>query len=575
MASGPLHRPKLPGIPGIEDFQGHTFHTSRWDYDYTGGDSEGNLTKLADKRVGIIGTGATAVQVVPAPRRGGRAAVRVPAHAVVDRRAQQPPDRPGVGGLARAGLAAAADGELQQPRHRASPSPRTSSATGGPTSSASCCCGCARPTAATTSPGGLAEAVELADFEKMEQIRARVDTIVNDPNTAEALKPYYRQFCKRPCFHDEYLDTYNRPNVTLVDTDGRGVDRITEHGVVVGETEYEIDCLIYATGFEVGTDFTRRAGLRDHRPRRPDADREVARRRVDAARDAHPRLPEPAHLQPTSSPGSRPTSRTPSTSRASTPPTSCATRSTTTSRTVEVSQEAEDAWVADDPRAGPVQPRLPRVVHARLLQQRGQAERARCPQRVLRRRLGGLLQGHRRLARRGLAGRAGAHRRPDVVSVRILVAGATRIRTETSATAGAARSVASQAYSTSSSPAVVRTVDDPADAGRPADRRQRGDDLAARPEQLERAAPSRRRGSRRDCGHRGGARRCRGRRAARAPCKRWARRSRRSWLRAPSSTARSPRRRPGTPPHCPYERRRVDSRVGRDLDAILTARRAT
>ena len=102
--------------------------------------------------------------------------------------------------------------------------------------------------------------VELADFEKMESIRARVDTIVNDPKTAEALKPYYRQFCKRPCFHDEYLDTYNRPNVTLVDTDGKGVDRITEHGVVVGETEYELDCLIYATGFEVGTDYTRRAG---------------------------------------------------------------------------------------------------------------------------------------------------------------------------------------------------------------------------------------------------------------------------------------------------------------------------
>ena len=110
------------------------------------------------------------------------------------------------------------------------------------------------------SPGGLAKTVELADFEKMESIRSRVDTIVNDPTTAEALKPYYRQFCKRPCFHDEYLDTFNRPNVTLVDTDGKGVDRITERGVIVGETEFELDCLIYATGFEVGTDYTRRSG---------------------------------------------------------------------------------------------------------------------------------------------------------------------------------------------------------------------------------------------------------------------------------------------------------------------------
>ena len=177
----------------------------------------------------------------------------------IDVRNNRPTD-PEWAAVARARLAEAADGELQQPRHRASPSPRTSSTTGGPTSSASCCVRMREADGATMSPGGVAKAVELADFDKMEQIRARVDTIVNDPNTAEALKPYYRQFCKRPCFHDEYLDTYNRPNVTLVAHRRPGVDRITEHGVVVGETEYEIDCLIYATGFEVGTDFTRRAG---------------------------------------------------------------------------------------------------------------------------------------------------------------------------------------------------------------------------------------------------------------------------------------------------------------------------
>jgi len=119
------------------------------------------------------------------------------------------------------------------------------------------------------SPEGLATTMEMADFEKMEQIRSRVETIVNDPNTAEALKPYYRQFCKRPCFHDQYLDTFNRPNVHLVDTEGRGVKRITPTGIVVEErnaagelveVDYEVDCIIYATGFEVGTDYTRRAG---------------------------------------------------------------------------------------------------------------------------------------------------------------------------------------------------------------------------------------------------------------------------------------------------------------------------
>jgi cyclohexanone monooxygenase len=88
--------------------------------------------------------------------------------------------------------------------------------------------------------------------------------VVKDEATAESLKPYYRQFCKRPCFHDEYLDAFNRPNVTLVDTEGKGVDRITEHAVWANGREYEVDCLIYATGFEVGTDYTRRAGFEVH-----------------------------------------------------------------------------------------------------------------------------------------------------------------------------------------------------------------------------------------------------------------------------------------------------------------------
>ena len=66
MGTGPLHVPKLPGVEGIDDFQGHSFHTSRWDYTYTGGDESGApMTELSDKRVGLIGTGATAVQCVP------------------------------------------------------------------------------------------------------------------------------------------------------------------------------------------------------------------------------------------------------------------------------------------------------------------------------------------------------------------------------------------------------------------------------------------------------------------------------------------------------------------------------
>jgi cyclohexanone monooxygenase len=105
-----------------------------------------------------------------------------------------------------------------------------------------------------------AELMELADYKKMNSVRARAESIVDDPETADALKPWYRQFCKRPCFHDEYLPTFNRPNVELVDTHGQGVERITETGVVANGVLYEVDCLIFATGFEVGTSYTRRAG---------------------------------------------------------------------------------------------------------------------------------------------------------------------------------------------------------------------------------------------------------------------------------------------------------------------------
>ena len=106
----------------------------------------------------------------------------------------------------------------------------------------------------------LAEEMELADYQKMEQVRARAGQVVEDPDTAESLKPYYRQFCKRPCFHDEYLPTFNRPNVTLVNTDGKGLDLITKNGIVFDGKEYAVDCIIFATGFEVGTEYSRRAG---------------------------------------------------------------------------------------------------------------------------------------------------------------------------------------------------------------------------------------------------------------------------------------------------------------------------
>ncbi len=259
MSNGPLNRPKLPGIPGIERFRGHSFHTSRWDYGYTGGDSDGGLTGLRGKRVGIIGTGATAVQCVPHLGESAEHLYvfqRTPSS--IDVRANRPTDpdwakslKPGWHQHRMDNFNTLVSGGFQA---------EDLVNDGWTDIIRKLLVMVQQDPAGDVSREGIAKTMELADFQKMEQIRARVDTIVRDPGTAEALKPYYRQFCKRPCFHDEYLDTFNRPNVTLVDTQGKGVDRVTEKGVVVAGVEYELDCLIYATGFEVGTDYTRRAG---------------------------------------------------------------------------------------------------------------------------------------------------------------------------------------------------------------------------------------------------------------------------------------------------------------------------
>ncbi|OMC54939.1 monooxygenase [Mycobacterium sp. IS-2888] len=258
MANGYQAKPKLPGITGIGAFHGKAFHTSRWDYDYTGA----SLENLADKRVGIIGTGATAIQCVPhLAAAAQRLYVFQRTPSSVDVRANRPTDpqwastlQPGwqreriqnfqiltAGGQAPEDLVADAwtsiTRKLPVMRHDGDDLQ-----------------GAANPEQRTRD-------IEIADFAKMEEIRARVDDIVVDRVTAEALKPWYGYFCKRPCFHDEYLQAFNRDNVALVDTRGRGVERITESGVVVDGVSYDLDCLIFATGFEVGTDYCRRTGF--------------------------------------------------------------------------------------------------------------------------------------------------------------------------------------------------------------------------------------------------------------------------------------------------------------------------
>ena len=290
-SNGPLNRPKLPAIEGINDYKGHTFHTSRWDYKYTGGSSKGALDGLKDKRVAIIGTGATAVQCIPHLGESAKELIvfqRTPSS--IDFRNNKETDEDWyksqksgwhekrrenfegflIGDFSGEDLVNDGWTEIFRTILQALRS-------GGPSK-------IRMASWAVTSifskdlytkgfkqymankfmkhvgEGNITNKVEMVDFAKMEQIRSRADNVVSDPNTAESLKPYYRQFCKRPCFHDEYLDTYNRENVTLVDTNGKGLDKITDKGILFEGKEYEVDCIIFATGFEVGTDYTRRSG---------------------------------------------------------------------------------------------------------------------------------------------------------------------------------------------------------------------------------------------------------------------------------------------------------------------------
>ena len=259
-ATGPANRPKLPNIPGISDFKGHSFHTSRWDYAYTGGNHEGDLTKLGDKRVAVIGTGATAIQCVPFLGRHAQELFvfqRTPSS--VDLRGNKATDpnwyaklEPGWQRERRENFAATllgqnfgedlvADGWTDIARRIGIGLVNR------------------RPEQGELDMDEVALRAEIADFQKMNEIRARVDEYVSDEEKAEALKPWYRQFCKRPTFNDEYLATFDRDNVHLVDvSEAKGVERITERGVVANGVEYEVDCIVFATGFEITTSAHRR-----------------------------------------------------------------------------------------------------------------------------------------------------------------------------------------------------------------------------------------------------------------------------------------------------------------------------
>jgi cyclohexanone monooxygenase len=246
MCPGHYADPKLPGIPGIETFEGHSFHTSRWDFHYTGGDSLGGLTQLQDKTVGIIGTGATAVQCIPHLGRWAKQLhvfQRTPSG--VDFRGDHPTDPEWAKSLTPGWQKRRMDNFTALMSWMPVEEDLIKDSWTKPVFEVM------RKMSPGMTDAERAELVQSTDYRMMEAVRARVDAVIKDKTTAEALKPWYNRLCKRPCFHDDYLEAFNRPNVTLVDSAGRGVDRITEDSVVVAGREYKIDCLVYATGFDL------------------------------------------------------------------------------------------------------------------------------------------------------------------------------------------------------------------------------------------------------------------------------------------------------------------------------------
>jgi cation diffusion facilitator CzcD-associated flavoprotein CzcO len=271
VSAGPLGRPKLPGIPGIDTFEGHTFHTSRWDYDYTGGHPgldifkpDDLLDKLHDKKVAIIGTGATAIQAVT---HLGRSAEKL---YVIQRTPTSVDFRDNVD----------TDQELVKklkPGWQKERMYNFEQVTSGIMVEHDLVNDNLTRVAiedlkkflkdidlkvpfGDLPPADKWKIAELADFKTMERIRALTDEVVKDKDTADKLKAWYRQRCKRPGFNDHYLATFNLPGVEIVDTEGQGPTRFTETSIWVGDKEIEVDCVVFATGFNTESNYAKREG---------------------------------------------------------------------------------------------------------------------------------------------------------------------------------------------------------------------------------------------------------------------------------------------------------------------------
>jgi len=252
--SGLFMRPHLPGAPGVEDFQGHSFHTSRWDYGYTGAD----LENLRDKRVAVIGTGSTGLQVIPQVAASAKDLVVF----------QRTPDQvtPRVNESTDVSWFTSLPGGWQRERiasfdkFQMDRLPVSCDIEDGWTDFAHYQMNAVAALGDGATMAEILDALERSDYEWNEMLRERVDAEVEDSETAAKLKGWYRTRCKRLGFSDDYLPAFNRPNVTLVDLSTSPIERFTGQGVVVDGNEFEFDCIIYATGFEQGKSWTDKAG---------------------------------------------------------------------------------------------------------------------------------------------------------------------------------------------------------------------------------------------------------------------------------------------------------------------------
>jgi cyclohexanone monooxygenase len=245
MATGCLSAPSTPRFPGIESFAGERYHTGQWPHepvDFTG------------KRVGVIGTGSSAIQAVPLIAEQARHLTvfqrtphyTVPAHnaplsvdyrrevkanyAAIRKRAWQMPNGLDFDLNAASALEVTAEERQREYERRW--------AYGG-----------------VTYMGAFSDllADQAANETAAEFVRGKIRATVRDPKLAELLSPRYIIGCKRLCVDTGYWETFNRDNVTLVDVRQAPIEAITPAGVRAGDTEYALDAIVFATGFDAMT----------------------------------------------------------------------------------------------------------------------------------------------------------------------------------------------------------------------------------------------------------------------------------------------------------------------------------